>query len=93
VNFGAAEYLNDAFRSINPHRTVPVLELDDGTKLLDSNSIGPLIGRDFPGDRTSPEETPRNASLSQRGRETPTSTASVPLPNAFEMVRNNSALT
>jgi glutathione S-transferase len=49
VNLGAGKHLNDAFRSVNPHRTMPVLKLDDGTKLRDSNSISLLIGRDFPG--------------------------------------------
>ena len=48
VDLGAGEHLNDAFRSINPHRTVPVLELDDGTRLLDSNSISLYLDEIFP---------------------------------------------
>lgn len=33
VNLRAGEHLGDAFRAINPFCTVPVLELDDGTRL------------------------------------------------------------
>ena len=36
------------FGQINPHRTVPVLELDDGTCLLDSNSICMFLDETFP---------------------------------------------
>ncbi len=39
VDLRAGEHLNDSFRAINPHCTVPVLQLDDGTTLLDSNAI------------------------------------------------------
>jgi glutathione S-transferase len=48
VNLGAGEHLGDAFGLINPHRTVPVLELDDGTRLLDSNSICLYLDEMFP---------------------------------------------
>jgi glutathione S-transferase len=36
VNLRDAEQLGDAFRAINPYCTVPVLELNDGTRLLSS---------------------------------------------------------
>lgn len=39
VDLRSGEQLSEQFRKINPHCTVPVLELDDGTCLLDSNSI------------------------------------------------------
>lgn len=39
VDLASGEHLSDVFEKINPLRTVPVLELDDGTTLLDSNSI------------------------------------------------------
>jgi len=48
VDLRSGEHLKDAFRAINPHATVPVLELDDGTKLLDSNSISLYLDEAFP---------------------------------------------
>lgn len=48
VDLGTGEQLTDAFDKINPHRTVPVLELDDGTKLLDSISICMYLEEIFP---------------------------------------------
>ncbi len=39
VDLRNGEQFSDAFRKLNPHCTVPVLELDDGTTLLDSMSI------------------------------------------------------
>ena len=48
VDLRAGEHLKDVFRAINPHATVPVLELDDGTKLLDSNSISLYLDEAFP---------------------------------------------
>ena len=39
VDLRGGEHLSPEFRAINPRCTVPVLELDDGTRLLDSNSI------------------------------------------------------
>jgi glutathione S-transferase len=39
VDLANGEHMSEAFGKINPGRTVPVLELDDGTCLLDSNSI------------------------------------------------------
>jgi len=49
VDLGNGEHLSEAFGVINPHRTVPVLELDDGTRLLDSNSISLYLDETFPG--------------------------------------------
>lgn len=48
VDLRSGEHLGEAFRAINPHCTVPVLELDDGTKLLDSNSISLYLDETFP---------------------------------------------
>lgn len=48
VDLANGEQLTDAFGAINPHRTVPILELDDGTKLLDSTSICMYLEETFP---------------------------------------------
>ena len=48
VDLRGGEHLGDAFVEINPHRTVPVLELDDGTRLWDSNSICLYLEEAFP---------------------------------------------
>jgi len=48
VDLAGGEHLGDAFQKINPWRTVPVLELDDGTRLLDSNSISLYLDAIFP---------------------------------------------
>ena len=48
VDLAKGEHLSDAFRAINPQQTVPVLELDDGTRLLDSNSISLYLDEVFP---------------------------------------------
>ena len=39
IDLRAGENLSDEFQALNPHCTVPVLELDDGTTFLDSNAI------------------------------------------------------
>lgn len=39
VDLGTQEQLNPEFQAINPYCTVPVLELDDGTRLLSSTGI------------------------------------------------------
>lgn len=39
VDLRAGEHLTEAFREINPRCTVPVLELDDGTRLNDTLAI------------------------------------------------------
>jgi len=48
VDLRGGEHLGDAFGEINPHRTVPVLELEDGTRLWDSNSICLYLEEAFP---------------------------------------------
>lgn len=48
VDLAKGEHLTEAFRKINPHGTVPVLELDDGTRLLDSNAISIYLDEVFP---------------------------------------------
>jgi len=48
VDLARGEQLSEAFGRINPRRTVPVLELDDGTRLLDSNSISLYLDEVFP---------------------------------------------
>ena len=48
VDLRGAEHLSEAFARINPRRTVPVLELDDGTALLDSNSISLYLDAVYP---------------------------------------------
>jgi len=56
VDLRNGEHLTDAFKAINPYCTVPVLELDDGTRLTNTHGIWrwleeehpepPLMGRD-----------------------------------------------
>jgi len=56
VDLRGGEQFTDAFRAINPDSTVPVLELDDGTRIADAVGIcryfetahkePPLMGRD-----------------------------------------------
>lgn len=48
VDLGSGEQLSGGFAAINPNHTVPVLELDDGTRLLDSNSISIFLDEKFP---------------------------------------------
>ena len=48
VDLGRGEHLTEAFAKLNPQRTVPVLELDDGTCLLDSYSISLYLDALFP---------------------------------------------
>lgn len=48
IDLRSGEHLGDAFRKLNPHATVPVLELDDGTALLDSNSISLYLDETYP---------------------------------------------
>ncbi|MDA0982058.1 MAG: glutathione S-transferase [Proteobacteria bacterium] len=49
VDLAGGEHLGDAYGAVNPQRTVPVLVLDDGTRLLDSNSISIYLDETFPG--------------------------------------------
>jgi len=56
VDLRGGEHLTDAFKAINPRCTVPVLELDDGTRLTNTHGVWrwleethpepPLMGRD-----------------------------------------------
>jgi glutathione S-transferase len=48
VDLGSGEQLSGGFGAINPNHTVPVLELDDGTRLVDSNSISIYLDEIFP---------------------------------------------
>lgn len=48
VDLRSGEHLGEAFGEINPHRTVPVLEIEDGTRLWDSNSICLYLEEVFP---------------------------------------------
>jgi glutathione S-transferase len=48
VDLAAGEHLSDAFRKLNPQCTVPVLELDDGTCLIDSISISLYLDETYP---------------------------------------------
>ena len=47
VDLRSGEHLKPEFLAVNPHATVPVLELDDGTRLLDSNSISLYLDEAF----------------------------------------------
>lgn len=49
VDLANGEHLGEAFGAINPQRTVPVLVMDDGTRLVDSNSISIYLDETFPG--------------------------------------------
>jgi len=48
VDLGSGEQLGEAFRKINPRCTVPVLELDDGTRLTDTLAICHYLEAQFP---------------------------------------------
>jgi len=48
VDLGAQEQLTDEFKEINPRCTVPVLELDDGTRLNDTLAICHYLESQFP---------------------------------------------
>ncbi len=48
VNLAAREQLGEAFRKINPDCTVPVLELDDGTRLTEVFAICQYLDDVFP---------------------------------------------
>lgn len=62
VDLAKGEQLSDTFSAINPHCTVPALELDDGTMLLDSNSISLYLDEVFPGPRLT-GETPKERAV------------------------------
>jgi glutathione S-transferase len=48
VDLRTGEQLSEAFRAINPRCTVPVLELDDGTRLTDTLAICHYLESEFP---------------------------------------------
>jgi glutathione S-transferase len=48
VDLRGGEHLTDAFRSINPRCTVPVLELDDGTRIAENDGIAAFLEAAFP---------------------------------------------
>jgi glutathione S-transferase len=48
VNLREAEQLGDAFRKINPDCTVPVLELDDGTRITEIFAICQYLESEYP---------------------------------------------
>jgi glutathione S-transferase len=48
VDLRSGEQLGEAFRTINPRCTVPVLELDDGTCLTDTLAICHYLESQFP---------------------------------------------
>jgi glutathione S-transferase len=61
VDLANGEQLTDAFGEINPYRTVPVLELDDGTRLLDSTSICMYLEETFPNPNLMGKDTKERA--------------------------------
>jgi glutathione S-transferase len=48
VDLRTGEQLSEAFRNINPRCTVPVLELDDGTRLTDTLAICHYLESQYP---------------------------------------------
>lgn len=48
VDLAGLEHMQDAFRQINPFLTVPVLELDDGTRLLSTAGCWRYLEEAFP---------------------------------------------
>lgn len=48
VNLRDGEQLGDAFRNINPECTVPVLELDDGTRISEVFAICQYLESEYP---------------------------------------------
>ena len=48
VDLRNAEQMSDAFRAINPYCTVPVLELDDGTRLTTTAGIWQYLEASYP---------------------------------------------
>jgi len=48
VDLASGEQHGDAFAAINPHRTVPVLQLDDGSCLTTTGGICHYLERQFP---------------------------------------------
>ena len=48
VDLRSGEHLNPEFKAINPHCTVPVLELDDGTRLTNTAGIRHYLEAAYP---------------------------------------------
>ena len=48
VDLRSGEHLSPAFRAINPYGTVPVLELDDGTRLTSTQGCWRYLEETFP---------------------------------------------
>ena len=48
VDLRSGEHLNPEFKAINPHCTVPVLELDDGTRLTNTAGIWHYLEAAYP---------------------------------------------
>lgn len=48
VDLATGEQLGEAFGAINPARTVPVLELDDGTRLTENAGIAAYLEAEYP---------------------------------------------
>lgn len=48
IDLREREQLGEAFLKINPHATVPVLELDDGTRFLTTAGCRGYLEREFP---------------------------------------------
>jgi len=69
VNLGAGEHFNSDFGAINPHRTVPVLDLEDGTRLLDSNSICLFLDETFAGPNLTGRDAKERAVIAMWQRE------------------------
>lgn len=69
VDLAHGEHLGAAFRAVNPLCTVPVLELDDGTRLLDSNSISIYLDETFPGPNLTGRDAKERALVQQWQRE------------------------
>ena len=62
VNIREGEQFNDEFKKINPHCTVPVLELDDGNRISSIDAINRYLEEKYPEPPlfgTSPEERAR----------------------------------
>lgn len=48
VNIREGEQFNDEFKAINPHCTVPVLELDDGSRISSIDAINRYLEEKYP---------------------------------------------
>lgn len=69
VDLAKGEQLGGGFAAVNPHRTVPVLELDNGVRLLDSMAISLYLDEVFPGPRLTGETPEERAVIAMWQRE------------------------